>query len=384
LTLAYWLKHWGFSPTIVEKRPDLNDRGYGIDFYGSGFDVAEKMGLVPTLRARAAQYPIKQVVWIDNRGRVRATLDIEKFRAVLHQRYFTLMRGDIETALYQSVRDSVPVRFGASISQLDSQADRVNVTLSDGTRAAYDLVIGADGIHSQVRSLLWGDEKQFSRFLGFYVACSVIDNFFDQPQTVFGHFEPNVQALVYPIDGNKLATFFGFRSEPLDVHSRAACLEVLERVLGRCAWVIPQLLESTKTANEFLFDAVAQIELERWHMGRVALAGDACQCLTLLAGQGASMGMAGAYMLADELNNAAGDYQVAFAAYQQALKPEIERRQRDARGLSGTFIPRNNFEIALSHFLFNASTCLASAPCSPSKLAPRVSLSNWASQSQIA
>jgi 2-polyprenyl-6-methoxyphenol hydroxylase-like FAD-dependent oxidoreductase len=216
-------------------------------------------------------------------------------------------------------------------------------------------VIGADGIHSNVRSLVWGDESQFNRFLGLYVACSVIEDFLDQQDTFLGHFEPNVQATVYSIGQKRLATFFAFRAEKMNVHSREAKMQALEKTLGNLDWLIPQLLQGTKHADDFFFDAAAQIQMEQWHNGRVALVGDACQCLTLLAGQGASMGMVGAYLLADELRKADGDYRLAFPAYQQSLQPEIERRQKDARGLAGSFVPRNNFEIAISHFLLNAA-----------------------------
>jgi 2-polyprenyl-6-methoxyphenol hydroxylase-like FAD-dependent oxidoreductase len=355
LTLAFWLQKWGFSPTIVEKRSKLDERGYLIDFYGSGYDVSEKMKILDTLRARTDRYHFKKVSFVDSQGVERAALDVAKFRALLHERYFSVMRGDLEAVIHAAVEKNVPIRLGTSIKNLTSLPDCVSVDFSDGTCQNFDLVIGADGVHSNVRSILWGDEAQFSRFLGFYIACSVIDNFFEKPDIVIGHFEPNLQTTVYAIGENKLATFFAFRSSPLAVHTREARMAVLDDQLGNRGWVIPQLLESTKSASEFLFDAATQIALDRWHMDRVALAGDACQCLTLLAGQGASMGMAGAYLLADELRKAAGDYRIAFPAYQQKLQPEITRRQKDARGLAGSFVPRNEFEIALTHFFLNVA-----------------------------
>jgi 2-polyprenyl-6-methoxyphenol hydroxylase-like FAD-dependent oxidoreductase len=164
-----------------------------------------------------------------------------------------------------------------------------------------------------------------------------------------------VQTSIYSIGDSRLATFFAFRSERLNVHGREMQMQALENVLGGLDWLVPQLLEGTKHADDFFFDAAAQIQMERWYDRREALVGDACQCLTLLAGQGASMGMAGAYLLASELHKANGDYKIAFPAYQQTLKPEIERRQKDARGLAGSFVPRNKFEIAISHFLLNAA-----------------------------
>jgi 2-polyprenyl-6-methoxyphenol hydroxylase-like FAD-dependent oxidoreductase len=323
LTLAYWLHHWGFSPTMIEKRPSLDQRGYMIDFYGSGFDVAEKMNLLKGLEEKSSQYPIKKVTFVDRQGKPRATLNVEKFRELLHHRYFSLMRGDLETVIYESIKDQVPVRFGMSIDKLENLPNGVAVALSDGSQEKYDLVIGADGIHSNVRRLVWGDERQFNRFLGFYVACSVIEDFLGTPYTFLGHLEPNIQVSVYSIGGNRLATFFAFRSEELNVPGREAQMQALEKMLGSLGWLVPQLLEGTKRADDFFFDAVAQIQMETWHNDRVALVGDACQCLTLLAGQGASMGMAGAYLLAAELHKANGDYHAAFPAYQQLLQPEL-------------------------------------------------------------
>jgi 2-polyprenyl-6-methoxyphenol hydroxylase-like FAD-dependent oxidoreductase len=355
LTLAYWLQHWGFSPTVIEKRPDLDQRGYMIDFYGSGFDVAEKMNLLKALDAKSNQYPMKKVIFVDRQGKPRAKLDVDQFRDLLHHRYFPLMRGDLETTIYELIKDVVPVHFGTSIEKLDVRSASVAVELSDGKHEIYDLVIGADGIHSNVRRLVWGDESQFKHFLGFYVACSVIEDFLGTPNTFLGHLEPNVQTSIYSIGDSRLATFFAFRSEKLNVHGRETKMQVLEKVLGNLDWLVPQLLEGTKHAGDFFFDAAAQIQMEQWYEGRVALVGDACQCLTLLAGQGASMGMAGAYLLASELHKANGDYKIAFPAYQQTLKPEIERRQKDARGLAGSFVPRNRFEIAISHFFLNAA-----------------------------
>lgn len=355
LTLAYWLQKRGFSATIIEKRPDLRERGYMIDFYGSGFDVAEKMNLIDQLRTSSARYPILKLTFVNNEGKPRAILDVEKFRKLLKHRYFPLMRGDLETVIYDSVKDLVPIRFRTTINQLDVQPDSVQVELSDGANEKYDLVIGADGIHSNVRRLLWGEEDRFSHFLGFYVASGVIDNFFDTQDTFYGHFEPNVQTTVYSIGNKQLAAFFAFKSERLNSRDREGQMDVLRKRFGNLGWVVPQLVERTEQSDDFFFDAVAQIQIDPWHHDRVALVGDACQCLTLLAGQGASMGMAGAFLLAEELYKADGDNNVAFPAYQQRLKPEIHRRQKEARGLAGSFVPANKFAIAMTYFFLNAA-----------------------------
>lgn len=355
LTLAYWLKKRGFSPTVIEKRPDLSDRGYMIDFYGSGYDVAEKMGLLEQLGEKSDHYPVSKLEFVDRNARARAVLDVEKFRKLLDHRYFPLLRGDLETIIYESVKDIVPIYFSTSITKLTVQPDAVEVELSDGKSEKYDLVIGAGGIHSNVRKLLWGDESRFRRFLGFYVACSVIDNVFDTEDAFYGYFEPKTQVTVYSIGNNKLAVFFAFKSGLLDARGREGQLNVLTKRFGNLGWVVPQLLEGTRQTDDFFFDAVAQIELDEWHKGRVALVGDACQCLTLLAGQGASMAMAGAYLLADELYKASGNYNIACPTYQRKLQPEIIRRQRAARRLAGSFVPENHIAIAMTYVFLNAA-----------------------------
>jgi 2-polyprenyl-6-methoxyphenol hydroxylase-like FAD-dependent oxidoreductase len=313
------------------------------------------MGLLDALELKTRQYPISGVAFVDRQGRTRARLDVRRFRKMLHNRYLNLMRGDLEDVLYAAIQAEVPVHFHTTLTRLQVQDDGVDTVWSDGSQHKFDLVIGAGGIHSGVRNLVWGDERQFTKFLGFYVACSVIDNFLGREGVFYGHLEPNVQISVYSLGDNRLATFFAFKSELLDVHGRAAALQVLKQRLGQCGWITPQLIEATEQAPHVFFDAVAQISLDTWYKDRVALVGDACQCLTLLAGQGASMAMAGAYLLADELRQAEGDYRLAFPAYEEKLKPEIDRRQQEARNLTNTFVPRNRFEIAMSHFLLNAA-----------------------------
>jgi 2-polyprenyl-6-methoxyphenol hydroxylase-like FAD-dependent oxidoreductase len=173
----------------------------------------------------------------------------------------------------------------------------------------------------------------------------VIENFLDSPDIFFGHFEPHTQVSVYSIRDNQLATFFAFKLEKQGIADRQRQFDTLKKAFGNQQWIVPELVDATILSPYFYFDAVAQIKLTPWYKNRVALVGDACQCLTLLAGQGASMAMAGAYLLADELQKANGDYQIAFPAYQAKLKPEIEKRQIEAQKLAGSFVPENQFSI---------------------------------------
>jgi 2-polyprenyl-6-methoxyphenol hydroxylase-like FAD-dependent oxidoreductase len=136
-----------------------------------------------------------------------------------------------------------------------------------------------------------------------------------------------------------LATFLIFKSPQLDLNGRLPQLDAVEARFGEMDWVVPKVLAKMKTAEQFYFDTASQIKMDQWYQGRVALVGDACQCLTLVAGQGASMAMAGAYVLATALNESGGDYQRALPAYQARMKPEIDQRQEQAQKFASAFVP---------------------------------------------
>lgn len=343
LTLASWLDAYGFAPTLIDKRSHLDDQGYMIDFYGSGFDVAEKMGLLGALRAR--HYSIPTLTFVGRTGRREAVLNVEAFRKTLGGRHFNFMRGDLEAVLLGHLGARVPLHLATSVARLEPTPEAVNVTFAGGREASFDLVVGADGVHSRVRQLLWGDAAQFAHDLGYTVACGVIDNILDDPHAFYSHRAPGRQASVYAIRGGKLATFFIFRSPKSDVRTRAEQFAALERACEGMGWMVPELLEHTERSPEFYFDRVTQIRLSTWHRGRVVLVGDACQCLTLVAGQGASMAMAGAYLLADALATADGAFETALQAYQARLEPEIRQRQRQAETLARSFVPASALAI---------------------------------------
>jgi len=346
-TLAYWLTQIGYQVTIVEKSPDLRTQGYMIDFYGSGFDVAEKMGIIERLRAR--HYPMSRLDFVDEQGRTRASLNIEKFRQLLKGRHFNFMRGDLAQVLYDTIKDSVAVRFGLSVAGLEQRPDGVDVTFTDQSQQTFDLVVGADGMHSTIRKLVWGDESDFARYLGYYVACSIIDDRMGAAPIFQSHVAPGQQAAVYSIRGSRLATFFVWKSPPLHDLGRQERFAELKRAFANVGWIVPRLLGDVERSDDFYFDSVTQISMDPWHHGRVTLVGDACQCLTLIAGQGASLAMAGGYLLAQALQQAQGEHEAAFRAYQARLKPEADARQEQARKFAGTFVPGSRLGILMDY-----------------------------------
>ncbi len=355
LTLALCLRRNGHEPRIVEQAPKLRDAGYMIDFFGSGYDAALRMGLLDDLAG--IHYQIPRLAFIAADGRERFSIAYPKLRRRLFDdRHFNFMRGELERVLYARLENDVPVRFGTTVEQLAADGERVDVQLSDGSRHTFDLVAGADGVHSVVRRLAFGGPERFERFLGYHTAAAILDDPpTDAPGDAFSILtEPKRQVGIYPIRGGRMASFFVHRADRrLEDRASAAARSELHAAYGDLGWLVPELLRRSERAAEIYFDEVSQVELPGWSRGRVVLVGDACQCVSLLAGQGASMAMAGGYVLAEEL--AQGDVAAALARYELRLRPAIERQQRAGRGIARWFVPDSGWRLAIRDLVLRAS-----------------------------
>jgi 2-polyprenyl-6-methoxyphenol hydroxylase-like FAD-dependent oxidoreductase len=346
LTLAYWLRHHGLQPTIIEQAPKLRPEGYAIDFAGSGWDVAERMNLIPELRQ--GQITTPYFLFKDGAGRTLARLPTEVFRQAFQDKMVQTMRPDLEAALYKTIRDTVPIRFGSSIQQIDQAPDQVAVTFTSGAQEPFDLVVGADGTHSNVRTLVFGAEAQFAVYLGYYFATFPVPNLdhFEEGASIC--LEPNRQATVYPDRHGGYTALLVYRAQNAGHISNAQCKPMLEAHYQGAGWVIPQMIDSITDTTPVYLDSVTQIQQPRWSDGRVALAGDAAHCLTLISGQGASTAMGGAYILAEELGKT-DDHRAAFAAYERQVRPFAEDKQRKARRFAKTFVPGSRLAVQLSY-----------------------------------
>ncbi|MCB9078799.1 MAG: FAD-dependent monooxygenase [Anaerolineaceae bacterium] len=336
LTLAYWLDKYGFTPVVIEQSNGLRRDGYGIDFFGSGYDVAERMGLIEPLQAR----PIKAeyVGYVNEDGNLIAKLDIALMRKIMDGRYLPLMHRTLEETLYQAIADKVEVRFGCSLTAITQTPDTVTATFDDGRREAFDLLIGADGIHSRTRSLVFGPESEFAHYLGYYVACYSLPDHYHIGRAWQNYTEPGRQVGAYCSDrAGELITLFMWEAPDEGHVPRAERLPRLRTAFDGMGWITPQLLADAPDESIFM-DTVTQIKMTQWHNGRVALVGDACGCMTLISGQGASMALGGAYILAEALRQNE-DYAAAFRVYQNQVRPEIEARQTKARDFAKAFVP---------------------------------------------
>lgn len=353
LTLAYWLQRLGQQAVVIEQAPQLRNEGFLIDFFGSGYTVAERMHLIEALSA--IHHTTPRMALVDEWGHQQFSVDDTVFYSLLNGRFFNLMHGEFVHLLYTMIKDIVPVKFGLSVSALKQDGECVNVTLSDGTSHTFDLVVGADGIHSHVRRLVFGPEEQFCRFLGYYTAAFVTKEVKLPRDAFYSLAVPRRQIVIHPIRDNQFAVFFLHRAPyQLNSLSHETIHYELKKQYGDLGWIVPELLTQSHQADQLYFDALVQAVLPRWSQERVVLVGDACQSVSPIAGQGASLAMAGAYVLAHELATASPSMvSQALMRYEQRMKPVVERKQKIARRSARWFFaPENHFYLAMRQFSF--------------------------------
>ncbi|NRQ33169.1 hypothetical protein HII36_15145 [Nonomuraea sp. NN258] len=323
--LAYWLRERGADVTVVERAPAVRRGGQAIDVRGAALVVAERMGLLERIRAARTQMLGMSVVDGDGAELFRSTEETVS-GGRLDSDDVELMRDDL-IGLLLSATEGVRYRYADSIAALTQDADGVDVTFDSGDRARYDYVIGADGLHSNVRNLVFGPERQFLRHLGMYLAIYSAPNFLGLDRWQVWHRDGSAGYGVYTArDNTELRINAGFESEPIDYDYRDLDQQrgLIERHCSGLRWETPKLMEAMWRAEDFYFDAMAQVHLDRWSRGRVALVGDAGYCASPLSGQGTSLAMVGAYVLATELGEEPSG---AFERYEERLRPFVALNQ---------------------------------------------------------
>lgn len=352
LTLGLCLKRAGLDARVIERAPALRTEGYMMDFFGTGWDVASRLGLEDALRA--VRYPIDDFSYVDGAGKPFIHMRIGDLRRSLGGKYVYLRRQDLESILYDRARaEGVDIRFGANIRAIDQQEDRVEATFEDGTREAYSLLIGADGVHSQVRELAFGPYEKFARYLGYYVAGFHAAAHPKITNAVLLREETNRIAAFYPTSNERMDATLAWRTPDLGFVLPAARLPTVRAAFRGTDWITGEVLAALPNDAPIFFDSVTQIDMPTWHAGRVALIGDAAGCLTLLAGQGSHMAMAGAYVLAHELATR-DDHVAAFVAFERTLRGSVQSKQREARRLARVFIPSERSHAWLRRLVIGA------------------------------
>ena len=342
--LAFWLHRYGFQPTIVEHAPALRPGGYAVDFRGASLRVLERMGLLPEVKRK--QTRIGAITIVDRNHRKIASMPDGFTSGELE-----ILRGDLASIFHEATRATTEYIFNDSIASIEERADGVDVGFQRGGRRKFDLVAGADGLHSKVRSVVFGDEARFARYLGYYVSIFTIPNYLhlDHAGLYYGTLGKKVGIFSGGDEKEAKASFF-FASQPLDYARRDSEQQklILRDHFQQEGWEIPRLLECMQSAPDFYFDSVSQVKMDRWSEGRSVLLGDAAWCASPLSGMGTGMAVVGAYILAGELAEADGDYRWAFERYETLMRGFVEKCQGIADGGTDWFVPRTRFRLWLS------------------------------------
>jgi len=344
-TLAFWLHKYGIEPTLVELAPALRSSGYVIDFWGLGYDIAEKMGLLPDITRIG--YHTQELRIVDEDGRRLSGFGVQLFRELTGGRYVTIGRGDLSKLICDQISGSCEIIFGDSIAGLRETGGEVHVQFEHGAERRFDLVIGADGLHSRVRKLVFGPQDRYEKDLGYRVAAFETTGYRRRDELVYiVHSAPGRQVGRFALhDGQTLFLFiFASGSEP-EAHGVAAQKAMLRKAFQGGGWELPRILTALDTCDDLYFDRVSQIRMAAWSRGRIALVGDAAFCVSLLAGQGSALAMTAAYVLPGELATLQHQPQEAFRRYEERLRPFIDRKQRAAERFASAFVPRTQLGI---------------------------------------
>ncbi|WP_413760805.1 FAD-dependent monooxygenase [Streptomyces sp. MMBL 11-3] len=338
--LAYWLARSGCAVTVVEKAGALRGGGYPIDIRGTATEVVRRMGLLP--RLRDAHIDARRGTFLDADGGVVASLDLRAVTGSAGGQDLEVRRGDLAEALHALVRDDVEFLFGDSVDTLDQSGSGVDVTFRSGGRRTFDLVIGADGMHSWTRTSSFGPETRFHRHLGYCFAIFTMPNTFGLSRELMMWNTPGKAAALYAVgDDDELHAFLTFHQPqpPLEaLRDPDARRDLVARTFAGAGWRIPALVDAMRDAEDLFVDTAGQIRMPSWSSGRVALVGDAAYAPSFLTGQGSSLALAGAYMLAHSLA-AHRDHTAAFAAYERDVRAFVAMNQALVDNGAATLFP---------------------------------------------
>ncbi|MGW5106677.1 FAD-dependent monooxygenase [Nocardia sp. NPDC004123] len=330
--LAHWLRRRGAEVTVVEREPELRPGGQAVDARGVAKEVLHRMGLDAAVRA--ARTETAGAYTVDADGNVLETFHADDDGGDGFIAEIEILRGDLSRVLYDDTRAGVEYLFGDRIAELTQDADGVEVSFASGDRRRFDLVVGADGLHSALRAMVFGPHERFLRHLGHVLAFYSVPNEFGLDRWLLEYQEPGRSALLRPIqDATRAMAMFYFVAADFDVDYRdvEAQKRLLREQMAGLGWLTPDILAHLDDTPDFYLDQVAQVVMDRWSIGRVGLLGDAAFSSSPMSGQGTGLALVGAYLLAGELAAAGWDPAAGFARYEARMRSFVEANQEIGR-----------------------------------------------------
>ncbi|MET9248403.1 FAD-dependent monooxygenase [Nonomuraea sp. NPDC003709] len=342
--LAYWLTRYGFTVTVVERAPALRKTGgHAVDLFRPAMDIVEKMGLLEQVMAKKTGI---ERLTMHREGESRPIdLELRRVMSAVSDRHVEIMRDDLSEIIYDATRDDVDYVFGDSIASISDDGE---VTFDSGRTDTFDLVIGADGLHSNVRRLVFGPESDYATWIGAYLAVVSVPDYLGldgRTEVIAG---AGRMAGIGTVDMGDARALFLFRTpRQLDYHHRDVPRqkELLREHFEGMGWEVPRLLEELDRTPAFYFDSITQLRMDTWSRGRVTLVGDAGYCPGPAVGGSTSLAVVGAYILAGELATYGGDHTRAFPAYEAEIGDYVRRSRTFAINAAKKIVPGSRFDL---------------------------------------
>lgn len=355
LATALRLGRDGWHTVVVERAPARRSSGYMVNLIGQGYDAAERLGLIPALSRHDLGLFTTVLVHAD--GRPKFTVPSAIAEAALGKRAMSVFRGDLESTLYEAVRDRTEIRFGTTVTGIEQAADEIRVVLSDGTIHHADLLVGADGVNSATRTAVFGDgfRLDLPYVVGAFPLKHPVVGVPDSSATTF--IGPGRTAALVSLGPDRSSAFFTYRCADPVAELRRGPFDALSAAFGDLGGGVPDAISQLEVepANAY-FDAVSQVVMPRWSTGRTVVLGDAAWCVTLFAGHGAALALAGADQLGAALLRHGDDIPAALAEWEAGLRPEASKRQALARRGMLQYAPPSKFHVWISDLTIRAIT----------------------------
>jgi len=345
LTIAYWMNKMGYKVTIVEIGGYLKTGGTPVDIKDSTVDIVKRMGLFEQIKANSLKLKKWEFKNADDITEKAILLDQQDKESPDSE--FEIERDVLLHMLFDTIKNDVKFIFGNSITALQETEDHITVSFKDGLQDTYELVFGCDGIHSAVRRIWFGNESEYTHFLGQYFSIAITNKLLIEESTLQLYAEPN-KGFMLNAYNNKTDIVFTFRTAqeiPYDFRDQNQVKQIVFEQMQGMKWRAPELKEELLNSDSFYFDKFCQIKMPSWTKGRVALVGDAGYCASPAAGMGGSLAIIGATALADAFEKYNGNFELSFNDYNKDLRPFITEVQADAVEMLDKLLPATEEEV---------------------------------------